>query len=154
VGLTFAMVPFIFSLKPSASAGEALPHIDVSELKVGYYTVYDDTHLLESRDEAGNAYFILRDSEADFTVYWLPKRGGKYIMPHHYLPWYGQLCDDFGPDADEGQVVADGYFRCHDQKNNTEYHWKMDGTKLGKWTDDLYPVNWALSGRHLVIGKG
>jgi len=81
IGLILTALPFTLSLRPPASAGENLPHIDVSDLKVGYYTVYYGTHLIESRDEAGDAYFILRFSEADFSVYWLPMRKGKYIMP-------------------------------------------------------------------------
>jgi hypothetical protein len=154
VGIGFSAIPFISALKPSASAGATLPHIEISNLLPGTYRF--EPYPLKNRFFL--EMLILRDFDKRIFVYWIPKSNEGFIMPDiHWWRW-GGTCLNFGPDSVHGKLVKEGLIQCHDKNisdfsQSSEWKWTYQGKNLGKYTDDMEGPPFNLEGNYVVIGK-
>lgn len=152
LGVFGASIPFFYSMKPPITAGQTLPHIDISELEPGEYLIHRDL----SAGFLEFAYLILHDHGSAIRVFEIPLINDQVMLPDvHWFRW-GALCTEFGPDMEEGLMRENGVIQCQDDEPpewGDEWRWAYDGKNLGQYTDDMEVPRYQLEGPYVVIGK-
>lgn len=153
VGVIGAGVPFFQSMKPSAAAGSALPHIDISNLKDGSFLI--QKVLIKGQVES--QCLVIRDHDSKLYVYIVPVRGGQVLLPDIYWRRWGGLCSNFGPEMEGDSIKKAGVIRCHDETLpeawNAEWRWRYNGRNLGKYTKAMETPKYMIVGKYVVLGK-
>lgn len=153
VGLVGAVVPFVKSMNPSAAAGSALPHIDISSLKDGSFLVQK----APIRGYHSAQCLVIRDHDSKLYVYSVPVREGQVILPDVDWWHWGGLCSAFGPEMEGDSIKKNGVIRCHDEHqseySDAEWRWSYNGKNLGKYTSAMETPKYMVIGKYVVLDR-
>ena len=155
VGVGVSLTPFVSALKPPVSAGEGLPHIDISQLPENEFMIHDvdDKWWMFS-----TRYMIVRFEDENFYIYFMGRnKDGATMLPD--LAWWrpGWPCQDFRPNTIAGKISANSVIQCFDQ--NYDYRpditWKITGESIDHNYGAMDRIEkYTVEGKYLIVGKG
>ena len=156
LGLIVASIPFIESLRPNARAVANLPHIDLSEISPGHYSLKHPEQADLFRGYKW-AVFVYRKYDGSVKLWNVPVRKGKVGMPdlHWWQPIYE--CENFGPTVVNGRVQEDQPITCHDPEIHESWKkvwkWDINGKNVKDSYYDLEPTKGSVEGNYFIVGK-
>lgn len=152
-GMVFACSPFISSWNPSAKAKSERASYNISDLGVGQYVMHDFT----KESPWKRKVLLIKISESELKVYSLPTREGKFILPEYWFWWGWLLCNNLGPESDDGlHVKKGGVIRCLDQdapESYDQWQWTIDGGSSNGWVPDIIEFKYEIADDRLYINE-
>lgn len=153
ISIVMVSIPIISSLQPPASAGSALPHINIDDLPAGSYRFEESGR----KGWMGIRWLILKDHDGQLYVYSVPTNEGQVMMPDiNWFKWGGS-CKHFHPETVNSQIKPNGVIRCHDDDisewSAAEWRWNYKGKNLGRNTADMKTQRFKIEAGYVVIGN-
>jgi len=154
-GASTIFATFSLSLSPSARAKADRVYIDISSLECGKY-VYEPFN----RENAWNEkVLIIKQQDCTLSVFLIPTRENKFIMPERFWGNIGSLCKNFSPSVNqENRLIENGFITCHDSELEAEYirnlKWTYSGVSKANFVvQDLYVPKIEIQGNQVIINK-
>ena len=146
IGILLASIPFFGSLVPSKKASASRPHIDLTTLERGTF--------LET-DSRWSKIFVLHTQSDEIYVFVVPFVNNRYWLPDISWEKMNLPCNSFGPDHENGVLVAGGTFHCRDSEYSDYYEgelrWRLSGESLGVRTQDMQVPEHEIDGMRLYL---
>lgn len=140
----------VWKVVPQFAGNESAPadplRIETADLLPGNYL----EHVLpEAR------VFVVRSADGTLYVFRVPYSDGAYWLPEFDWAHPAVPCAIFGPDNEDGVLVADGMFRCrkpdYGEFFRREHSWAYDGKNQGYRTADLKVPPYSLMSNGIIL---
>ena len=152
-GLAVATLPLFWSLYPSTTAFNKLPHVNLNNIAAGTYK-YVNAGI---KSDYSLTWLVIKKHDNSVNVFTIPTYQQSIMLPD--TAWYRFFgkCDDFRPVLENKLIKKDGFITCHDPFDKgwykEEWKWTYDGNNLGSYTEDMMSTRHTIANNVLIIGK-
>lgn len=149
VGILCAAIPFWRAIPHRLNASAEVLRTELAGLTPGKFRWVDS-----SATRYSHRFLVMREGNGVLHAYEVPYSQGAYALPVNRWWQVGVMCQDFGPDTDNGQLSAIGLIRCHDAKYESEvaWQWTYQG-RSEKDKPDLLTVPFHVDGSWLILER-